>query len=387
MTDSLPVNIILENGKSFEGRGWGDFTLAHSGEFVFNTAMTGIEESMTDPSFAEQIIVNTVAHVGNTGVNFEDMECSKIWASGLICRNLETSPSNWRSKASLAQWIQSHGKFVVDGINTRLLTLMLRDEGSLRGIVVKKDSMSVEEGLSFIQEKVPPMQSRELISTVSTKELYVYERSEPSEYWPLAEALSDRALCLTKSARIGVWDFGVKTNMLRILDEMGFVLTVLPSNATAEQVLKHSPDGLLLSNGPGDPEAANSIVEQLQLLIGKTPIMGICMGHQLLCRALGAKTFKMKFGHRGIHHPVVELDAKGEVLRTWITSQNHGFAVEESSLPKGVRVCFRHADDQSVEGIESSERKMFSVQFHPEVGPGPFDALELFRRFKDLVEC
>jgi len=383
--EPVAVSFILENGVEFEGRGWGDFSTPRSGEFVFCTAMSGIEESLTDPSFAGQVHGATAAHVGNTGYTGEDAESSKIWAEGLVCRRLEEVPSNWRAKSSIPEWIVKEGRFAVDGIDARALTIVLRESGSQRGLVYKRGSMTKGEALDYIRAKVPSMKGRDLTGLVTCEKPYeVAAVEQPGRYgyWPMQSSFARPAdqKQLAKP-RIAVWDFGVKTNTLRILSAMGADLQVMPATAKAEEILAAGREGIFLSNGPGDPAAATHIIAELKKVLGKKPIFGICLGHQLVAHAVDAKTYKMKFGHRGIHHPVVQLSPTGEPQRTWITSQNHGFAVDAESLPKGVRVSFVHADDGSVEGLSAPEYNCETVQFHPEAAPGPMESFVLIRDF------
>jgi carbamoyl-phosphate synthase small subunit len=378
------VTLALDCGAFFEGFGWGDFQQPRGGEFVFCTSMSGVEESLTDPSFCRQILVSTVAHIGNTGYNGDDAEADKIWAEGLICRNLESDPSNWRSKRSLKDWIVGEKRFVVEGINTRLLTVLLREEGSQRGIVYETSRMSREDALEFLRGQVPAMDGLDLTSEVSCKQPYQFEFPLSEKCWEIVPESHRR---IQKSRKVAVWDFGVKKNTLRILAALGMEVDVLPAHSKARDFLDPAKgyDGILLSNGPGDPSAAQDIIRELKDVLGKKPIFAICLGHQLVANAIGARTFKMKFGHRGIHHPVVEVDAKGQSIRTWISSQNHGFAVDAESLPAGCRVSFFHGDDQSVEGLSLPELDCETVQFHPEAGPGPYDSWVLLDRFVGRV--
>lgn len=382
-----PVNIriVLEKGASFDAQALGDFSKVRFGEFVFCTAMSGIEESLTDPSFCRQILVSTSSHIGNTGFTKEDMESSKIWVEGLICRNLTAVPSNWRAKKTLASWIVDEGKFVVSNVNTRQLTLYLREHGSQRGVLFEKGSMSDEEAVEYISEKVPPMGGAYLLDEVSVKEVEEFSPNK-NEFWPQVKELElDNAEAEAKP-KVLVWDFGVKKNTLRILDALGCQTVVIPARTKAADILAMRPDGILLSNGPGDPAAAELVIEEIKQLISKVPLYGICMGHQLIASALGAKTVKMKFGHRGVHHPVVEYDEHNNSGKTWITSQNHGFAVDEESLPTNVQVRFRHANDNSVEGLYAPELKCATVQFHPEAAPGPLDSVGFFTNFVKEVK-
>jgi carbamoyl-phosphate synthase small subunit len=343
--------------------------------------MSGIEESLTDPSFAGQILVNTVSHVGNTGFTGEDMESDRIWAEGLVCRHLEKIPSNWRAKKSLQDWIVSEGRFVVEGIDTREVTSLLREEGSQRALVYETASLTPEQAMKHLKEQVPSMKGQDLCGRVSVKESYVFKDSSTG-YWPIRPR---RIRENPSRRRMLVWDFGVKRNTLRLLAANGFEVCVMPAHSKAEDIKVQKPCGIVLSNGPGDPAAATHVIGELKKLLGYVPVFAICLGHQLVAHAVGARTYKMKFGHRGIHHPVLELDEKGQSVRTWITSQNHGFAVDCETLPQNVRVSFMHADDHSVEGLSLPHLQCETVQFHPEAGPGPFDAAGMIDRFAERV--
>ncbi len=381
--EPVPVTLALECGATFEGRGWGDFSKARGGEFVFCTAMTGIEESLTDPSFCRQVVVSTVSHVGNTGYTEDDRESAKIWAEGLICRVLESEPSNWRARKPLKDWIISEKRFVVEGIDTRLLTTLLREEGSQRGLIFEKAKFSDKEAQEQIKNQLPDMNGLDLCAEVTCSKSFSFKEDFQKNYWEIVPR------DLRKSevrAKIGVWDFGVKKNTLRILSSLGMEVEVYPATTKAEDFLgRKDLDGILLSNGPGDPSASGHIISELKKVLGRKPVFAICLGHQLVARAVGAETYKMKFGHRGIHHPVVELNARGEAVRTWISSQNHGFAVDAQSLPPGSHVSFYHGDDGSVEGLSLPELNCETVQFHPEAGPGPYDSWVLLDRFLSRI--
>jgi len=389
-----PVTLLLECGAYYSCQGWGDFSAPRGSEIVFCTAMTGIEESLTDPSFAGQLLVNTVAHVGNTGVNHDDMESEKIWAEGLVCRYLDQTPSSWRTKESLKDWIVDQGRYVLEGLDTREITTILRERGSMRALVYSNAAMTVDEARQYLRERVDPMAGRELVSLVTCSEIYEFTEEvggkdlvgsdstgEALPYWPM----NSKPNRVQDSCTIGVWDFGVKKNTLRILKSCGAKVKVLPAQMKADEIRSQGLDGLLLSNGPGDPAAAEYIYKELRDLICELPILAFCLGHQLVAHALGAKTYKMKFGHRGIHHPVIELSEGGEARRTWITSQNHGFAVDPRSLPEDVFVSFQHADDASVEGLTVKGKDCQTVQFHPEAGPGPYDSMGLIEKFVERV--
>ncbi|MEO5667188.1 MAG: glutamine-hydrolyzing carbamoyl-phosphate synthase small subunit [Bdellovibrionota bacterium] len=374
--DSTPVTLLLECGASYLAKGYGDFSKPRGSELVFCTAMSGIEESLTDPSFAGQLVLNTVSHVGNTGFTREDMESEKIWAEGLVCRHLEQIPSNWRAKASLKDWIVSEGRYVIEGVDTRELTVLLREIGSQRALVFETASMTPEQARSYLVDKVPSMEGQDLLPLVSCRSSYLF-KDDPQAYWPMRA----RETWNGPSRKVVVWDFGVKKNTLRLLAANGFDVEVYPANSKAEDILASGAQGIMLSNGPGDPASATYVIAELKKVMGRMPIFAICLGHQLVAHAVGAKTYKMKFGHRGIHHPVVELDEKGKPVRTWITSQNHGFAVDASTLPSTARVSFIHGDDESVEGLSLPSLRCETVQFHPEAGPGPYDAAGMIDSF------
>ncbi len=384
MIKGQDIYLVLEKGAVFKGVGFGDFSKPRGGEFVFSTAMSGMEESLTDPSFAGQILVSTLSHVGNTGVNFEDMESSKIWTEGLICRHAEHQPEHWRSKKSLSDWLVGEGRFLVEGIDTRALTTRLREEGSQRGAIFQKtESFAAIDASNWVKTHVRDMSGLDLTEVVSAKKAYELSPvlspaaiAKDFGYWPLGEALKEKS-----NVTLAVWDFGVKKNSLRMLQALGAKVHVFPATAKAEDLQHKNFDAILLSNGPGDPSAATHILQELKLLLGKKKIFAICLGHQLVALAAGAKTYKMKFGHRGIHHPVLQINKEGASVRTWITSQNHGFAVDRESLPKGLRVSFEHADDHSVEGLSLPELMCETVQFHPEAAPGPTDSSVLLQEF------
>ncbi|HVJ65534.1 MAG TPA: glutamine-hydrolyzing carbamoyl-phosphate synthase small subunit [Bdellovibrionota bacterium] len=376
------VTLLLEKGVQLDAFAYGNFDHPRFGELVFCTAMTGIEEALTDPSYCEQIVVTSVAHVGNTGFTGEDMESKKLWAEGLVCRELETVPSNWRAKKPLHEWIVDEGRFVLFDVNTRALVQELRDRGSQKTLVFRAGSMSGDEAKSYLQTKVPSMKGADLTAKVTSPKPFIYGKDDPG-YWPLDGYLGLSGLKEKhqESRNIAVWDFGVKNNTLRILSSTGATLSVMPATSKAEDFLRADIHGIFLSNGPGDPAAATHIIAELKKILGKKPIFAICLGHQLVALAAGSKTFKLNFGHRGIHHPVVELSRSGEAQRTWITSQNHGFAVDPDTISKQGWLKFVHADDGSVEGISYPEWNCDTVQFHPEVGPGPFDSSVLIKNF------
>lgn len=370
------VDLFLENGPKITAPAFGDFTQYRSGELVFTTAMTGIEESLSDPSFAGQILLSSTSHVGNTGINLEDKESKKIWAEALFCRNLSLHYSSWRSQSSLKDWILQEGRFLVHNLDTRFLTLFLREHGSTRVIVARKDALNEESAQELFQKEVSSTKGAYLLDDVSVSSVSTFESEE--EYWPWKQRITNKQSF--DHLKIAVWDFGVKKNTLRLLKSYGVAVEVYPAKSLAEDFLKAGVDALLLSNGPGDPASCQSIIVEIKKLLGQLPVFGICMGHQLITQALGAETFKMKFGHRGIHHPVNEL-SNGQILKTIITSQNHGFAVKEESIPPDIEITHRHANDGSIEGIRSKKFHCASVQFHPEAAPGPMDSGHFFEDF------
>ncbi|VXB30266.1 carbamoyl-phosphate synthase, small chain [Luteimonas sp. 9C] len=343
------------------------------GEVVFNTAMTGYQEVLSDPSYARQLVTLTYPHIGNTGCTDQDDEASKIWSAGLIVRNVPRRPSSWRSELSLPEWLRARGIVAISEIDTRKLTRLLRDRGSMNGAVMAGD-VDVEQALEAAR-KFPGLKGMDLAKVVSTTERYG---------WTDGQLDLDSNAFVTAPAKFKVvaYDYGVKTNILRMLAERGCELTVVPAQTPAADVLALKPDGVFLSNGPGDPEPCDYAIDAIRALLdAKLPVFGICLGHQLLALAAGAKTLKMPHGHHGANHPVQDLDS-GKVL---ITSQNHGFAVDEASLPASVRVTHRSLFDGTNQGIELTDAPAFSFQGHPEASPGPHDVAPLFDRFVALM--
>lgn len=363
-----PALLALEDGTLF--RGWAIGALGSAvGEVVFNTSMTGYQEIVSDPSYARQIVTLTYPHIGNVGVNSEDVESSGIFASGLVVRDASLRVSNWRSEKSLSDYLKEHNIVGIEGIDTRKLTRILRDKGAQRGCVM---AGTIDADLAVQNAKgFPGLQGMDLAKVVSAKESYQWTEAE----WRLDSGY--------KSAKPGsfhvvAYDFGIKRNILRMLAERGCRLTVVPAETPASDVLALKPDGVFLSNGPGDPEPCDYAIKAIQeILLQKIPVFGICLGHQLLALASGAKTVKMKFGHHGGNHPVQEL-ATGRVM---ITSQNHGFAVDEKTLPENLKPTYRSLFDGSLQGVERTDCVAFSFQGHPEASPGPHDLAPLFDRF------
>ena len=368
--------LALEDGSLFRGIAIGAEGQA-TGEVVFNTAMTGYQEILTDPSYAQQMVTLTYPHIGNTGTNSEDEEAAKIWATGLIIRDLPLLASNFRNTQSLGDYLRTRNVVGIAGIDTRRLTRLLRDKGAQNGCIM---AGRIDEAEALAAARAfPGLKGMDLAKVVSTKTTYPWRHGS----WALGAGFkeySDSDL----PYHVVAYDFGVKRNILRMLVDRGCRLTVVPAQTSAQDVLKLNPNGIFLANGPGDPEpcdyAINAIKAFLQTDI---PVFGICLGHQLLGLASGAKTLKMKFGHHGANHPVQNLD-DGSVL---ITSQNHGFAVDEKTLPANVRVTHKSLFDGSLQGMQRTDRPAFSFQGHPEASPGPHDAVPLFDHFIELMQA
>ena len=340
------------------------------GEVVFNTAITGYQEILTDPSYARQMVTLTYPHIGNVGINDEDVESGGLHASGLIVRDVSQRHSNWRSQGGLSDYLKTHQVVGIAGIDTRKLTRILRDKGAQRGCILAGSLLDAEravaEALAF-----PGLKGMDLAREVTTAKSYSFHQGS----WHLC---SGYGLAPEGPYHVVAYDFGIKFNILRLLADRGCRLTVVPATTPAKDVLALNPDGVFLSNGPGDPEPCLYAIEAIrQILEAQIPVFGICLGHQLLGLASGAKTLKMKFGHHGANHPVLEIDT-GRVL---ITSQNHGFAIDEATLPPSVRATHRSLFDGSLQGIERTDCLAFSVQGHPEASPGPHDLMPLFDRF------
>ena len=368
-----PAILALAGGAVFRGESVGADGAA-VGEVVFNTAMTGYQEILTDPSYCRQIVTLTYPHIGNTGVNAEDVEAGRVHAAGLVIRDLPLEPSSWRQSQPLSAYLREQNVVAIAGIDTRKLTRILRDEGAQNGCLMagKVDaSAALAEAKAF-----PGLAGMDLAKVVSCGEPYAWRETE----WSLGKGFGQQA-----EARYHVvaYDYGVKRNILRKLASRGCRLTVLPAQASAQQALALRPDGVFLSNGPGDPEPCEYAIRAIrQLLDSAVPIFGICLGHQLLGLASGARTVKMKFGHHGANHPVQDLDSR----RVMITSQNHGFAVDASSLPRNARVTHVSLFDGSLQGFERTDRPAFCFQGHPEASPGPHDVDYLFDRFIGLMQ-
>ena len=368
--------LALEDGSIFHGIAIG-CDGETSGEVVFNTAMTGYQEILTDPSYARQIVTLTYPHIGNTGTTPEDEEAKQLWSAGLVIRDLPLLVSNWRNTSPLDEYLEDNNIIAIADIDTRRLTRILREKGSQNGAIVAGTGATEERALE-LAKAFPGLKGMDLAKEVTTRESYPWTEG----VWDLE---SDSHIDRADSARFHVvaYDFGVKHNILRMLAERGCRLTVVPATTPAKDVLALNPDGVFLSNGPGDPEPCEYAIRAIQeILEAKLPVFGICLGHQLLALASGAKTEKMKFGHHGANHPVQELDS--EVVM--ITSQNHGFAVSEENLPENLRATHKSLFDGSLQGIERTDVCAFSFQGHPEASPGPHDVAPLFDRFISELE-
>ncbi|MBU2710595.1 glutamine-hydrolyzing carbamoyl-phosphate synthase small subunit [Zooshikella harenae] len=371
---STPAILALEDGSIFSGVSIGaDGQTA--GEVVFNTAITGYQEILTDPSYARQLVTLTYPHIGNTGINQQDNESTQVWASGLIIRELSPVVSNWRSQQSLSEFLKEKGIVAIAEIDTRRLTRILREKGALSGCIMAGTSISETE--AFAQtESFPGLKGMDLASVVTTDKIYEWNEGE----WQPSS--NDFSASNEKPYHVVAYDFGVKHNILRMLAHRGCRITVVPATTPASEVLAIQPDGVFLSNGPGDPEPCAYAIESIRALLeANMPLFGICLGHQLLALASGAKTEKMKFGHHGANHPVQDLNTS----KVMITSQNHGFAVSKASLPENVEVTHKSLFDQSLQGIRLTDKPAFSFQGHPEASPGPHDVAPLFDLFIDLI--
>jgi carbamoyl-phosphate synthase small subunit len=368
-----PALLALADGTVYRGVSVG-VSGCTVGEVVFNTAMTGYQEILTDPSYAQQIVTLTYPHIGNTGCTDVDDESAQVLATGLIIREQPTPASNWRSQAELPEWLAARGVVAIAEIDTRALTRRLRDSGAQNGCILAGEGASVEEALRRARE-FPGLKGMDLAKVVSV--------SAPYEWTQGRYALDQQQFEQPQAVRhVVAYDFGVKRNILRMLAERGCRLTVVPAQTTAAAVLALKPDGVFLSNGPGDPEPCDYAITAIrQFIEAKIPTFGICLGHQLLGLAAGARTLKMKFGHHGANHPVQDLDS-GKVM---ISSQNHGFAVDEASLPANVRATHRSLFDGSLQGIALTDAPAFSFQGHPEAAPGPHDVAGLFDRFIEMM--
>ena len=398
--------LALVDGSVWPGRPFGARG-QHSGEVVFNTSMTGYQEILTDPSYCRQIVVMTAPHIGNTGTNDEDDESERCWVAGFVVRRASRSVSSWRATATLDAYLREREVVGIDGVDTRALVRHIREKGAMHGAIVS-DGSKAEAALAIARDATD-INTLDLVGEVSCDAPYAWEEPADPQWYPLGVGVGVDdpevgAAAFAATMRVGeappaavplpglagvdsdatrhvlVYDFGVKRNTLRLLAARGHRVTVVPARTTAEQALAMRPDGILLSNGPGDPSRLEDVVETLRQLVGRVPIFGICLGHQLLGLALGGRTYKLKFGHRGGNQPV-----KGPEPHVAISSQNHGFALADEGLDEDVAVTHRSLNDGSVEGLACDRRQAFSVQYHPEAAPGPHDASGLFDRFHDRI--
>ena len=361
--------LALADGTTFLGNSIG-YPGETNGEIVFNTSMTGYQEILTDPSYAKQIVTLTYPHIGNTGINYEDDESNKVWTSGLVIKSLPFMSSNWRKEIDLTKYLNENKTVAISDIDTRKLTSIIRNKGAQSAAIIAGKNVSEKKAIS-LANKFKGLTGLDLAKEVSTKNSYMWKEST----WRKKET--------EKRFKVIVLDFGIKKNILRILYQMGCEVCVLPAKSTFQEISELHPDGIFLSNGPGDPEPCKYAVETIKELIEiNIPIFGICLGHQLLSLALGGKTEKMKFGHHGANHPVKDLKSKA----VYITSQNHGFTVKENSLPKEVIITHRSLFDGSIQGIKHVKSPFFSFQGHPEASPGPHDINCLFDTFLNYME-
>jgi carbamoyl-phosphate synthase small subunit len=371
---SLPAVLALADGTIFRGESIGAKGNT-TGEVVFNTALTGYQEILTDPSYARQLVTLTTPHIGNTGTTPEDLESQQVFCAGLIIRDLPLLSSSWRANETLPEFLERGRLVAIAGLDTRKLTRILREKGAQAGCIMTGERVD-ENAAVKLARKFPGLKGMDLAKVVSAKKSYQWNEGT---IWPEPPRAPIRA---NQRLHVIAYDFGIKRNILRLLSDGGCRMTVVPAQTPAEEVLALEPDGIFLSNGPGDPEPCDyAISATRRFLETDLPVFGICLGHQILGLAAGAKTVKMKFGHHGANHPVQDLESG----RVFITSQNHGFAVDETTLPKQVKATHRSLFDGSLQGLAFSERPVFGFQGHPEASPGPHDLKPLFERFTHLM--
>ncbi|MCR9247733.1 MAG: glutamine-hydrolyzing carbamoyl-phosphate synthase small subunit [bacterium] len=370
------ARLVLEDGTILVGRGFG--AAADSfGELVFNTSMSGYQEILTDPSYRGQTVLLTQPHIGNYGVNSEDEESAKLWLSGLVVREACSRASNFRSATELSDYLDQHGIAGIEAVDTRMLTRRVRDHGEQR-VLITRDMTSSDEQLLERVRSAPRVADVDHVLAVTTKKPIAWTKGYESEFSPPPPHAHSGAA----KHKIVAYDLGAKRNILRSLAACGLDVTVVPADTPAEAVLEQQPDGVFLSNGPGDPELTQYAITAARTLVQKLPVFGICLGHQVLSHVFGGKTYKMKFGHHGGNQPVIDLLTD----KVEITSQNHSYAVDGDSLPDGVEITHKNLNDGTVEGLRHKELPVFSVQYHPEAAPGPHDALYLFERFVKLLD-
>jgi carbamoyl-phosphate synthase small subunit len=378
VSQNLPAILVLADGTVFRGMSIGASGHAVA-EVVFNTSMTGYQEILTDPSYTKQIVTLTYPHIGNYGVNAEDVESGKVYASGLIIRDLPLIHSNFRSTQSLSEYLVANNVVAISDIDTRKLTRILREKGAQAGAIIAgetDDAKAITLANSLIAD-FPGMAGLDLAKVVSCEKSYQFTEGE----WVLGKGYTKAP---EQKFHVVAFDYGVKRNILRMLVSRGCKVTVLPAQATAEEALALNPDGVFLSNGPGDPEPCDYAIKAIKTIVDKgVPTFGICLGHQLLALASGAKTVKMKFGHHGANHPVQDVETK----RVYITSQNHGFAADAASLPANIKITHVSLFDGSLQGIARTDKPAFSFQGHPEASPGPTEMSYLFDRFISMMQA
>ncbi len=371
---SLPAVLALADGTVFHGQSIGAKGNT-TGEVVFNTALTGYQEILTDPSYARQIVTLTCPHIGNTGTTPEDMESSQVYPAGLVIRDLALLPSSWRANESLPEFLERGRVVAIAGLDTRKLTRILREKGAQSGCIMTGEQVDQNAAVKAAR-KFPGLKGMDLAKVVSAKRRYQWNEGS---VWPESGRAPIRA---NQRLHVVAYDFGIKRNILRLLADGGCRMTVVPAQTSAEEALALNPDGIFLSNGPGDPQPCDYAIKATrQFLETDLPVFGICLGHQILGLAAGARSVKMKFGHHGANHPVQDLESG----RVFITSQNHGFAVDEASLPEAVRATHRSLFDGSLQGLAFNDRAAFGFQGHPEASPGPHDLRPLFERFNHLM--
>lgn len=366
--------LALEDGSIFPGKGFGAEGV-QAGEVVFNTSMTGYQEILTDPSYDRQIVTMTVSHVGNTGINPEDVESEKVWVSGFVVRSLSPIESNWRSKRDLSGYLAENNVIGLSEVATRALVRHIRDRGVMRAVIAHGEAANDPQALIEMAKSSPDMNGMNLVNEVTCPEPYHWTETSDAAWYKEHHYDPNGPLVVA-------YDTGIKKNILRMLTDRGMRVTVVPSHTSAEEILSLKPEGLFLSNGPGDPAAVTDVIESTRALLGKVPIFGICLGHQILALALGGKTEKMRFGHRGGNQPVKNM-LTGVIE---ISSHNHGFAVTPDSDLKGAEVTHVNLNDQTIEGLRHQALGAFSVQYHPEASPGPHDSLYLFDEFVNRVK-
>ena len=378
MSQNLPAILVLADGTVFRGMSIGASGHAVA-EVVFNTSMTGYQEILTDPSYTKQIVTLTYPHIGNYGTNAEDVESGEVYASGLVIRDLPLIDSNFRNTQSLSAYLVANNVVAISDIDTRKLTRILREKGAQAGAIIagEADEAKAVALANSLIAGFPGMAGMDLAKVVTCEKPYQFTEGE----WALGQGFTKAP---AEKFHVVAYDYGVKRNILRMLVSRGCKVTVLPAQATAEEALALNPDGVFLSNGPGDPEPCDYAIKAIKTIVDKgVPTFGICLGHQLLALASGAKTIKMKFGHHGANHPVQDVETK----RVYITSQNHGFAADAASLPANIKVTHVSLFDGSLQGIARTDKPAFSFQGHPEASPGPTEMSYLFDRFIDLMSA